>query len=86
MITYTKNEDTIYQLKPEGVKISQEGSHEARFWAILPPAGTGQSFSDQEIVSRLGNEVAKVGRNQALKMGWARREGNVYVQAVSPRS
>jgi phenylalanyl-tRNA synthetase alpha chain len=82
MIQYKKQEDTVYQLKPEGEQIARDGSHEARFWAILPPSGS-EPLSDGDIAKKLGNEVAKLGKSQALKARWAKRDGSGYVRTVS---
>jgi phenylalanyl-tRNA synthetase alpha chain len=83
MVEFKKREDTIYQLKPEGAQIARDGSHEARFWAILPAAGIGTSPTDLEITKQLGKEVANFGRNQAIKLGWVKHDGSGYVRAVS---
>jgi phenylalanyl-tRNA synthetase alpha chain len=82
MLEYKKREDTIYQLKPEGLQIAKEGSHEARFWIALPSAGA-TPLADQEIVQKLGNDTVKFGRSQAIRLGWAKREASGYVRKVS---
>lgn len=82
MIEYKKHEDTSYQLKPEGIQIARDGSHEARFWSSLPAAGS-PPVSDQDLVKLLGNDVMQLGRNKALQLRWAKREGTGFVRIVS---
>ena len=82
MIEYKKQENITYQLKPEGIQIAREGSHEARFWTVLPPKGSSSPITEQDIVKQLGNDVMKLGRSQVLKLGWAKRDGPGYVRSV----
>jgi phenylalanyl-tRNA synthetase alpha chain len=83
VVEYKKREDTVYQLKPEGTQIARDGSHEARFWSILPADGISTPPTDQDIIKQLGKDVGNFGRNQAIRLGWVKREGSRYIRAVS---
>src|SRR5437879_488947 len=39
MVTYTQITTTSYGLTSEGLEIADQGSHEYRLWAALPPKG-----------------------------------------------
>jgi len=39
-------------------------------------------MSEQDVVKRLGSDVMKLGRNQVLKLGWAKRDGSGFVRTA----
>ncbi|KAN0126960.1 phenylalanine-tRNA ligase [Russula decolorans] len=83
MIHYESHETLSHALTPEGVQISQQGSHEARVWAALPAKGAGSPVPPAELKKIIGDEAAKVGQGRAFKNGWIAKDSNGLVKAVS---
>jgi phenylalanyl-tRNA synthetase alpha chain len=86
MIVYKTHETFSNALTPEGVQITQEGSHEARVWAALPVRGEGEPLTVKQLQEKVGAEVAKVGQMRAFKNGWIAKEGAGFIKAVSLNS
>jgi phenylalanyl-tRNA synthetase alpha chain len=85
MIHYESHETLSHALTPEGVQISQQGSHEARVWAALPAKGAGSPVPPAELKKIIGDEAAKVGQGRAFKNGWIAKDGGGLVKAVRQR-
>ena len=83
MVTYTMQEEVVHALTPEGMQISQQGSHEARVWSAVPAKGGGSSLSIKDLRAKIGDDSAKIGQGRAFKNGWVGREGDGLVQLVS---
>jgi len=83
MITFQQNEVQSHVLTAEGAQIANEGSHEARVWAALPPKGQGTPITPAELKKLVGDESAKVGQGRAFKNGWIGKEGDGLVQIVT---
>lgn len=86
MIKYETHEVISHVLTPEGSQIAEQGSHEARVWAVLPAKGDGNPMNPAELKKLVGDETAKVGQGRAFKNGWIAKEGTGLVKIVRAAS
>jgi phenylalanyl-tRNA synthetase alpha chain len=82
MIAYETHENIFHVPTPEGAQISENGSHEARVWSVLPLKGQGNPLTLNGLKEGVGNETAAVGQGRAFKNGWIGKEGNGFVKLV----
>lgn len=72
----------VHGLTAEGNAIAQNGSHEYLVWSALPSLD-GTPLTAQEIQTKVGKDVAKVGQGNAMKNKWVTKKGDGFVKAVS---
>jgi phenylalanyl-tRNA synthetase alpha chain len=82
MIRYHTHEVSSHILTAEGARIVEQGSHEARVWAVLPTRGLGTPLTSVQLKKQVGDEAAKVGGGRAFKNGWIGKEGDGLVKLV----
>ncbi|KAF9495442.1 phenylalanine-tRNA ligase [Pleurotus eryngii] len=82
MISYATHEVISHVPTPEGSRIVEQGSNEARVWAALPLKGQGEPITPHQLKKAVGDEVAKVGQGRAFKNGWIVKEGDGLVKSV----
>jgi hypothetical protein len=80
MVVYQAHEDLSYSLTPEGAQIAEQGSHEARVWAVLSEKG-GPPVSIKDLKSKVGDS-ANIGQGKAFKNGWIVKDGENLYKAV----
>ncbi|GAA5898108.1 hypothetical protein JCM8208_000156 [Rhodotorula glutinis] len=83
MVTFKQINLEQHALTVEGTQIAQSGSHEYRVWAALPPPGSEQGLTAQQIGDKVGKDVAKVGQGKAMKNKWVAKKGDGFLQAVA---
>ena len=69
-------------LSSEGEGVRREGSHEARLWALVDPAGLPQ----KDLMTKCGN-LGKVGFSKAMSNGWImldKADGGKVKRKVGP--
>ncbi|KAF8630340.1 hypothetical protein AX15_002990 [Amanita polypyramis BW_CC] len=83
MIFYDSHEVLSHVLTSEGVRIVQDGSHEARVWSVLPEKGRGTPLTPNQLKQIVGESISKVGQGRAFKNGWIAKEGDGLVKLVT---
>ncbi|KAF9513595.1 hypothetical protein BS47DRAFT_1317397 [Hydnum rufescens UP504] len=82
IILYSTQEILAYDLSTEGAQLAEQGSHEARVWAVLPLKGQGNGMSIKDLRQAVGDESAKIGQGRAFKSGWIGKEGDNLVKLI----
>ncbi len=77
MIKVTQTDREYYELSPEGKLMADTGSHEAKVFNAIPPAGLLIS----ELAARVG-DAAAFGQAKAFKNKWIKKEGATLVRLV----
>ena|ERR1700733_11007118 len=83
MIVYSTQEVFVHDLSPEGARLAEQGSHEARVWNALPMKGESKGLTIPQLKALVGDESAKIGQGRAFKNGWIGKEGDTLVKLVS---
>ena len=74
MLQYEKIDTEQLHLTPEGEKIADQGSHEARVFDAVSAAVDGLRIKD--LPDTVGPEAAKIGQGAAFKLKWISKDGD----------